>query len=46
MTFVCRHGVPGGPDGGAGEGADGARRRPRGDHDLLVNARECFSPNC
>lgn len=40
-----RHGVPGGADGGAGEGADGAWRRPRGDHDLLVSAR-CASPNC
>lgn len=41
-----RHGVPGGADGGAGEGADGARRRARGDHHLLVKCwAECFS-NC
>lgn len=38
MLFPRRHGVPGGADGGAGEGADGARRRARGDHHLLVNA--------
>lgn len=37
LLGACRHGVPGGADGGPGEGADGARRRARGHHHLLVN---------
>lgn len=36
--LLYRHGVPGGADGGPGAGADGARRRARGHHHLLVNA--------
>ena len=36
--FSCRHGVPGRTNRGAGESADGARRRSRGHHDLFLAA--------
>lgn len=41
---LCRHGLLGGADRGPGEGADGARWRPRSDHHLLVVSLERCSP--